>query len=330
MTSPRPGISRATRRRAAFLGLAVTAFVGATVSAETPVIALPPDAELVRGDPPDRGGHALATAPWTGQTVPTRSLSGAILRETWRIPGASISVQELASDLAGRIASSDFDILLACHASECGGFDFTAGMDLGPSPEMYVDIGNFSYISAAAPDAEAGVAITVSASGPTLYVHAVQIAPAITAPLDTSRATRSEEAPGAEPGTPTDMTMRIARLPDLGAVTLDDLSFTTGASDLSGRDYPSLVALAEFLADNPGRRIVLVGHTDSEGSLEGNVRLSEERARAVRRHLVESLGVDPARVSATGIGYLAPRASNDTPAGREANRRVEAVLLGSP
>jgi OOP family OmpA-OmpF porin len=65
------------------------------------------------------------------------------------------------------------------------------------------------------------------------------------------------------------------------------------------------------------------------GTLENNIALSRARAEAVRQHLVEALGVDPAQVSATGIGYLAPRATNATAAGREANRRVEAVLLAS-
>jgi OOP family OmpA-OmpF porin len=70
-----------------------------------------------------------------------------------------------------------------------------------------------------------------------------------------------------------------------------------------------------------------VGHTDSRGGAESNVALSEARAQAVRDHLVERLGADPAQVETAGIGFLAPRATNATGEGREANRRVEVVLL---
>ncbi len=47
----------------------------------------------------------------------------------------------------------------------------------------------------------------------------------------------------------------------------------------------------------------------------------------MRAYLIEALGADPAQIDAEGIGYLAPRASNSTTAGREANRRVEVVLI---
>jgi OOP family OmpA-OmpF porin len=112
-----------------------------------------------------------------------------------------------------------------------------------------------------------------------------------------------------------------------GAAALDDLDFRTGASDLSGGDFPSLRRLADYLGENADRRVMLVGHTDSQGSPAANRALSEARARAVRRHLVDVLGVDPAQVGADGVGDLAPRATNATPEGRAANRRVEVVLL---
>jgi hypothetical protein len=71
-----------------------------------------------------------------------------------------------------------------------------------------------------------------------------------------------------------------------------------------------------------------VGHTDAEGGRDSNIALSEARAEAVRRHLIDvTLGVNPAQLDAAGIGYLAPRATNETAGGREANRRVEVVLL---
>jgi outer membrane protein OmpA-like peptidoglycan-associated protein len=149
---------------------------------------------------------------------------------------------------------------------------------------------------------------------------ATWVTPSTRAPLesiDARRRTRPKVCHGAGHRAPA----------EFGAVPLDDLRFRTGASELSGTAYPSLVALAAFLAENPARRVVLVGHTDAEGGRDSNIALSEARAEAVRRHLIDVLGVNPAQLDAAGIGYLAPRATNETAGGREANRRVEVVLL---
>jgi len=104
------------------------------------------------------------------------------------------------------------------------------------------------------------------------------------------------------------------------------LIFATGASALSGARYDSLARLADYLIANPDRRVVLVGHTDAEGPLEGNIALSRARASAVRQVLIDDFGAPSDRIDAEGIGFLAPRASNATDAGRQANRRVEVVL----
>ena len=112
-----------------------------------------------------------------------------------------------------------------------------------------------------------------------------------------------------------------------GHVVLSDLEFETGSANLTEGSFNSLQALATYLADHPERRIALVGHTDSVGSLEGNIALSQKRARAVKDQLVTGFGVTAGQVDAQGIGYLAPIATNLSEVGRNANRRVEAVLL---
>jgi OOP family OmpA-OmpF porin len=123
----------------------------------------------------------------------------------------------------------------------------------------------------------------------------------------------------------------IARLAEFGRRAARRPALPHRRVGALGHAYPSLVALAAFLAENPARRVVLVGHTDAEGGRDSNIALSEARAEAVRRHLIDVLGVNPAQLDAAGIGYLAPRATNETAGGREANRRVEVVLLdGGP
>ena len=291
-------------------------------------LSLPPGASLVWSAPPSSGGFIVATGVWTGTDLPTETVTGTIHRAIWTLPpDVDTGVATLASGLVRRLRDDDAEILLSCADRACGGFDFRRRLDLGRAPEMVVDIGNFHYI--AARQGGETIAITVSRGGQTFYVQTVSVGadgasdPWVTPAIGDGAPDPVEIAP--EPALATG----ISRLPDTGSVTLEDLNFGTGDATLSGRDYPSLVALAAFLAENPQRRIALVGHTDTVGSLENNIALSRSRAEAVRRHLIDSLGVDPAQVSATGIGYLAPRATNETPTGREANRRVDAVLLAA-
>jgi OOP family OmpA-OmpF porin len=77
----------------------------------------------------------------------------------------------------------------------------------------------------------------------------------------------------------------------------------------------------------PGSRVVLEGHTDSDGADVHNQALSEARAEAVLRFLVDTGGVDPARVHALGYGEAQPIAPNDTPLNKAKNRRVEALII---
>jgi len=118
-----------------------------------------------------------------------------------------------------------------------------------------------------------------------------------------------------------------AALRDAGHVVLRGLDFDSGEAVLGPGPHPDLAALAAFLEKTSEARIALVGHTDNVGALDANIALSQARAEAVRARLVADHGIAGARIEARGVGYLAPVAPNDTPQGREANRRVEVVLL---
>lgn len=74
--------------------------------------------------------------------------------------------------------------------------------------------------------------------------------------------------------------------------------------------------------------VIVEGHTDSEGQEAYNQWLSEERAKAVRNDLV-ARGVDGARITAIGMGENSPKATNDTPAGKAVNRRIEFKITTS-
>ncbi|HKH46269.1 MAG TPA: OmpA family protein [Thermoanaerobaculia bacterium] len=128
---------------------------------------------------------------------------------------------------------------------------------------------------------------------------------------------------------------RLARIPGttverVGDDTLmvhfdSDVLFNVGSSvlDPSGRD--TLADVADVINDYPKTAVVVQGHTDSIGSEETNQYLSERRAGTVEEYLANR-GVDPGRMSAIGYGESYPAASNDTPSGRQQNRRVDVLL----
>lgn len=108
-------------------------------------------------------------------------------------------------------------------------------------------------------------------------------------------------------------------------ITIGDVLFATGQASLTPAGMNNLRKLAEVLAQNPERTVLVEGFTDSVGGAAYNQDLSERRASAVRNALT-GMGVAPERVAMKGYGELYPVAANDTAANRQLNRRVEIVL----
>lgn len=104
-----------------------------------------------------------------------------------------------------------------------------------------------------------------------------------------------------------------------------NITFATGKSEIRSDFYPVLNSVAEILAEFKQTRVKVSGHTDNTGGSDLNQRLSEERAKSVKDHLVNR-NVSSGRVNAVGYSYRYPVASNATPEGRQANRRVEIEL----
>lgn len=105
-----------------------------------------------------------------------------------------------------------------------------------------------------------------------------------------------------------------------------NITFDSSQSSIRSNFYPTLNSVALVLAEFNKTAIRITGHTDSTGGAELNQRLSEQRAESVRQYLI-SQKVASGRVQTAGYGPRYPIASNDTAAGREANRRVELELL---
>jgi outer membrane protein OmpA-like peptidoglycan-associated protein len=108
----------------------------------------------------------------------------------------------------------------------------------------------------------------------------------------------------------------------------ESLKSQAGQATLKPGANLALNRLATFLNANPQTRIIIEGHTDSRGSDEYNEGLSERRARAVATELM-SRGISADQLQTLGRGKGYPVASNDTPEGRQQNRRVEIVFSDS-
>jgi len=105
-----------------------------------------------------------------------------------------------------------------------------------------------------------------------------------------------------------------------------EVSFGPGNAALPPGRNTGLDEVAGIMIRYPEVRIEVQGHTDGQGGEEANLRLSQERANAVKAYLVKR-GVDPGRIVATGYGEAQPIASNDTPEGRAENRRIVFLVL---
>lgn len=309
--------------------VAVAGFVTLLASAAGAVpLELPANATVQAERTVALGSLRLPTAPWREDGLATVRIEGAVRQEAWRLGGGGITALQILRPLREQLQKAGYDILLECRAANCGGFDFVGAIDVLPPPKMYVDLSGFRFLAARSADGESGVTILVSRSQAAGFVQVSQVGPE--GETSVAPAAGSQPLIGIETSdgarAPVERTGASYSLERDGRLVLDDLTFESGAATLGEGPFASLAAVVRYLNDDPERQIVLVGHTDAVGALEGNVTLSRRRAEAVMERLVTRYGVDPEHLSAEGVGYLAPIASNASEAGRTANRRVEAVV----
>ena len=110
-----------------------------------------------------------------------------------------------------------------------------------------------------------------------------------------------------------------------GHVAVYDILFDTGKSDIKPESAKAIEEIAKLLKTDAALKLHVVGHTDNEGTLDGNLKLSMSRAQAVITALTGQHGIAASRLNAFGCGQYAPVTSNDTADGKARNRRVELV-----
>ena len=130
----------------------------------------------------------------------------------------------------------------------------------------------------------------------------------------------------AEKNTGGETLIRLKKATAGSNLVLENVFFDTNSFGLKEESKSELNRIARFLSENPDIRVRFEGHTDSQGSRELNTKLSDNRAKAVKKYLIEQ-GIDASRMDAKGFGPDRPVASNDTDEGRAKNRRTEMIIL---
>jgi outer membrane protein OmpA-like peptidoglycan-associated protein len=106
-------------------------------------------------------------------------------------------------------------------------------------------------------------------------------------------------------------------------IRLVGLNFEVGRAEIAPENYPLLSKVQDALRVFPEASMVVEGHTDSHGSDQTNLSLSQQRAMAVRGYLMNSMALNPQLITAVGYGESQPVANNETPEGRRRNRRID-------
>jgi outer membrane protein OmpA-like peptidoglycan-associated protein len=115
------------------------------------------------------------------------------------------------------------------------------------------------------------------------------------------------------------------QLATLGRVEVRNILFDTASARIRPESNAVLAEIADILGRNPGWKISIEGHTDNVGGAAYNLDLSRRRAASVKSALVQDFHIDKRRLTTAGYGLTRPKASNETAAGRQQNRRVELV-----
>lgn len=290
-------------------------------AAEAAQLALPANAALSAEVTSGIDSYKLPVGPWKNGALPTRIFEGPVQQQAWRIGATGLTTLQLLRPLRDQLEPQGYEVVFDCETSACGGFDFRFETPVIAEPDMHVDLGNFRFLSMVREDEAISLLVSRSSVAGYIQITRVGTEPENALAQPDAEAVRS-------PSVQADGSLARTLLAQ-GRVILDDLDFETGSTRLNGKDFASLQALADLLRAEPDLTIALVGHTDSTGGLDININISRQRAASVLERLATQYEIPRARMEAEGMGYLAPIASNLEAAGREANRRVEAIITST-
>jgi OmpA-OmpF porin, OOP family len=237
-----------------------------------------------------------------------REIEGRVTRISYIIP-EEVSPTAIMRNFEIALEARGFETVFSCDTRDCG--DISYDLDQFPIPRMIVDRFDFRVLAARLARPEDGDAYaTVVVSPDTANQVRVMLGVVETAPLELRMIDAAEMA---------------RSVGETGRVALYGITFATDSAEIREESAETIAEMAAFLAAAPELQVVIVGHTDNQGSLEYNLGLSHRRAEAVRNALARDHGIAADRMLFAGAGFLAPVAPNTTEEGRALNRRVEII-----
>jgi OOP family OmpA-OmpF porin len=243
-----------------------------------------------------------------GKPSGERRVEGRATRVAYRSnPGPSIL--EVARNFETQLSKAGFDTLVACETDACGGIPFAEAVDALPIPQMWIDGFNYRYFAGRKADGgrETYATVLVSKNNDDVYAQLIVI---VVGAIENKMVDAGAMAKG---------------LREKGHIALYGIYFDTDRAVIKPESRPTLDEIAKLLQSQPQLNVVIVGHTDSQGTYDYNMDLSRRRAEAVSAELVRSYRIANTRLRTAGVGFLAPIGSNATNDGRALNRRVELV-----
>lgn len=272
------------------------------------------------------GSYAMPIGPWSPEGLPVVTGTGEVRQQAWRIDSPGLTTLQLLGPLQKQLDAAGFETQFTCTDDACGGFDFRFATDVLSAPDMHVDLGDYRYFAAQRGEGENAELVSILASRSTAsgFIQVTRVGMPDGEPVAQAQATAVRAV-----AVPTVTGDLVQDLETTGRFILSDLTFETGSAQLGDATFISLQDLADYLIANPSRTVGLVGHTDSVGSLDGNVGLSKRRAGSVLERLVTAYDVPRRQLEAEGVGYLTPIATNLTEEGRDLNRRVEVIITST-
>jgi outer membrane protein OmpA-like peptidoglycan-associated protein len=140
--------------------------------------------------------------------------------------------------------------------------------------------------------------------------------------IDSANPKKAAPSPDKTVDTPATNSNAAARITSVSHDTKNAASFEAGSANLGEVDDKAVKDILAYLLAHPQVTLTVYGYASSEGDVSFNQALSQQRADALKKYLVEK-GVDPKRINTVAKGINNPIASNDTEEGRKKNRRVE-------
>lgn len=312
------GIARATLAAMALFALTATASLAADDvkgSADHPLVSRYEGATIVKYETKKFDEYSLLMGKvGGGEDGSPVDIEGRVTKIRYEIDKER-STLEVFHNYESALTDAGFEILFSCKNKECGGFDFSRAVHGGTMSGSDRDQ---RYLAAklTRPEGTAYVSLYIKkayeiggAKKNTVYadLHIVE-----TADMESDKVTVDADAIG-------------KGLDAEGHIAIYGIYFDSDSDKLKPESGQALGEIAKLLKARPDLHLLVVGHTDNQGKLDYNMDLSRRRAAAVVTSLTDQYGIDGARLTPAGVGFLAPVASNRGEAGRSLNRRVELV-----